>query len=129
VGHPTPLLIAHRRLPDQPLGQEKILVEARIEHRSGIKEAFLAYQWPGDSSFRYLPLQPAEGQADLWQAELPLPPVRGELRYFFHAEAHDGKWQRRPMTAPEGYFSFEVGRETSLPGPVQAILPSLRLVR
>jgi len=129
IGHPAPLLIAHRRLPDLPLGKEHVLVQAQIAHRSGIKEAFLAYQWPGDSSFRYLPLEPSPGKRDYWQVALPLPPVRGKVRYFFHAEAQDGKWQRRPMTAPEGYFRFEIGKESLGSEPVDSILPLLKLLR
>jgi agmatine deiminase len=82
---------------------------AIIKHRSGIADATLYYRQKGD--LNYMPVNMAltnEAEA-IWTAEIPAQLPGKTIEYYIQATANDGKEQVRPLVAPEGFFSFEIG--------------------
>lgn len=107
IGAETPLLITHQQLPNvSETVTSDYLVEANIKHRDGISNAEMFYKT--DLSVGYTAITMTNASDDNWEANIPNQPAGTVVYYYIHAEANDGKQQVRPITAPEGYFKFNV---------------------
>jgi agmatine deiminase len=109
VGVEDPLWISHPKLRDTEDSMNDYPVMAIIKHRSGIADATLYYRQKGD--LNYMPVNMAltnEAEA-IWTAEIPAQLPGTTIEYYIQATANDGKEQVRPLVAPEGFFSFEIG--------------------
>lgn len=42
-----------------------------------------------------------------WVADIPKHENETAIEYYVEAKSKSGKTQRRPMTAPEGYYTFK----------------------
>jgi agmatine/peptidylarginine deiminase len=112
VAAADPLLISHQNLPDTEDDQNAYAVNALIRHKSGINNATLYYKTNLAGAYTSLPMNFVSGFN--WTASIPSQSVGTRVYYYIQAEANSGKQQVRPMTAPAGYFTFEVTGVNSL---------------
>jgi agmatine deiminase len=106
VGVTDPLLISHNPLEDTENTLDDYLVEAYINHRSGISSASMFWRVEGEIEYEEIAMTSAGGND--WQAYIPSHPAGTDIEYYIHGEANSGKMQNRPMPAPEGYWPFKV---------------------
>ena len=106
VGVKDPLLIQHQSL-ENTLPQEQYLVEAFIEHSSGIESADL--YWTTNLDDGYQSITMTNNGENNWSAQIngDIPP-QTMVYYYISAQANSGKQMSRPMPAPEGYFDFYI---------------------
>lgn len=109
VGVNDPLLISHQRLRDTYNTTVPYKVKARVQHRSGIDQYKVKYRLNESTTWLEAALsaqQPAE--ANYFEAEIPAQPGGTFVHYYIEALANSGKQQVRPITSPEGYYTFKV---------------------
>ncbi|MFK7808173.1 MAG: agmatine deiminase family protein [Saprospiraceae bacterium] len=112
IGVDEPLWISHHALSDQPANASNdYLVETQIKHKSGISSATMHYKT--DLTADYTAVTLSDSGNDNWTASIPNQANGTRVYYYIAAEAVDGKSQVRPMPAPEGYFTFQVGQSVS----------------
>lgn len=124
VGVNEPLRIVHQALPcmDNSLNPSSYSLGATIQHRSGIASARVYYttdlsaEWK--STDMYLGFNP-DGD---WFGNIPNQPAGSTVHYYIEATAVNGKQITRPMTAPEGHWSFCVEQSSSTTSPVAALM-------
>ncbi len=107
VGVNDPLYISHLPLEDS-WTNGPFLVEAEILHRSGIANATVFWTTDTTQAFQVLPMQLQSGTSDIWEANIPSLPGGSQVFYYIAANANSGKSQVRPITAPQGQWSFRV---------------------
>jgi agmatine/peptidylarginine deiminase len=123
VATADPLLISHQNLPDTEDDQNAYAVNTLIRHKSGINNATLYYKTDLAGTYTSLPMNFVSGNN--WTAAIPAQSVGTRVYYYIHAEANSGKQQVRPMTAPAGYFTFEVTGVNSLEDLTEDVFESV----
>ncbi len=132
VGVSEPLLINHSKVREGCMSQDQV-VEATVQHKSGISGVDLFYSIDTLAGYQSIPMTNTSGVT--WSATIPATGVETELFYYLHATANDGKEISRPMTAPQGYWHYdvadcivntddlelEVGLQAIYPNPANAI--------
>lgn len=108
LGDDDPLLIVHQELRSQHTGLQPYTVEAQIRYRSPILFARLYYRVQGMNTFYSLNMTQGNPANDIWTADIPAQANGAVVEYYIQAHAAGGKIQRRPITAPDGYWSFKV---------------------
>ena len=106
VGVNEPLLIQHQELEDSyPI--EQYNVSASIQHQSGIASANLFWTINLEEDYQSLSMTNTDGNnwSALIQENLSAP---NTIYYYIEATANSGKTLSRPLTAPEGYFKFNI---------------------
>jgi len=108
VASKDPLLISHQPLRDTPQQPDDFEVNALVTHASGIADATL--YWTTDTTAGYGPatMTLTDASAHTWTGYIPTQPAGTEVFYYIHAEANSGKQQVRPITAPQGWWKFNV---------------------
>jgi agmatine deiminase len=118
-----PLLIAHQSLEDTYNSATPYQVDARIQHRSGIASAVLRYRTDTLLPYTSVPMTLTGAATHTWTGFIPAQPAGSTVYYYVGATAVSGKYQVRPMPAPEGYWDFDVlqfvGTEESMAGTVE----------
>ena len=142
VGVSSPLLISHESLTDiidiTAFADTSNLirdVSALIKHQSGISSASLFYSTDLSSGL-WSEVNMNLTSNDIWKAELPinLPLSNSNIVYYYYISAisNSGKIQKRPIVAPDGYYTFKVDAlsnvasnnieiELAFPNPASAI--------
>lgn len=142
VGVSSPLLISHESLTDitdiTAFADTSNLirdVSALIKHQSGISSASLFYSTDLSSGL-WSEVNMNLTSNDIWTAELPinLPLSNSNIVYYYYISAisNSGKTQKRPIVAPDGYYTFKVNAlsniasnnielELAFPNPASAI--------
>jgi agmatine deiminase len=105
VGVNEPLLINHEQVREGCMSEETY-VSASIKHKTGIAAAKVYYTT--DLSGGYESLDMTYTENDVWEANIPMTEEEGKIYYYFEAEANGGKTIVRPLTAPAGYFDYDV---------------------
>ena len=105
VGVDEPLWIVHQHVDEAAQGA-MVSIDARIEHSSGIQEATV-YWREGSGDFIAAPMT-AIGN-DVWSTDLVMPNTAGLIDYYIEATANSGKTLARPLVAPEGFWTINVG--------------------
>jgi agmatine deiminase len=105
VGVEDPLLISHNSLDDTE-SQDPYLVNAYINHRTGVSAASMFWRLQGESDYSEVSMS-SVGDNE-WEADIPGQVYGSVVEYYIHATAESGKEQSRPMPAPEGFWSFKV---------------------
>jgi agmatine deiminase len=123
VATADPLLISHQNLPDTEDDQNPYAVNALIRHKSGIDNATLYYKTELTGAYSSVPMSFTSGNN--WTASIPAQAVGTRVYYYIHGQAVSGKQQVRPMTAPEGYFTFEVTGVNSVEDLTEDIFESV----
>ncbi len=103
-----PMWIVHQKLRDvnDSTNLEGYPTDALIRHRSDIAEATLHYRTHEDSA--YVAIDMTSDNAQNWSTLIPVQLDSTNVQYYIEATSNSGKTQRRPMTAPEGYWAFNV---------------------
>lgn len=125
VGVHDPLRIVHQPVRGEEISMAGIPVRALIQHREGIAAARI--HWSTDTLQGYLSADMSpSAEADHWEGEIPFGEEGQSVFYYIEAEAVNGKVQRRPMTAPHGYWHFLMPEQpTSVPDVQTAIVQVL----
>ena len=105
VGVKEPLLINHAKVRGGCMMQDQV-VDATIQHKTGIAEATLFYST--DTSGSYQTLAMTNTVDHTWSAMILATNEETEMFYYIQAIANDGKQINRPMVAPQGYFHYDV---------------------
>lgn len=115
IGVADPLLINHQRLKNTENTQSPYEALAYISHRSGIDNALLHYRLSGGVDFIALEMENIEEDANLWSVNIPAQEAGSVVEYYIEATSNSGKNINRPLTAPEGFYSFEIlGNSTGI---------------
>lgn len=115
VGVKAPLRIVHQPLRTKMVTGFPLEVKAQIQHQSGIAKATIYYRTAADTAYRPIPMMPVDRAGQQWSGYLPaMQASAGPIRYYIEAQAQDGKTLTRPLTAPAGYWQFELEQQLSL---------------
>jgi len=101
-----PLRIIHQPL-DAQLEADAYELHAIIQHSSGIAAATIHYTGDVAAGFIAAPLS-YSGADDIWSGEIAGIPGAEKIYYYLSATALSGKEMSRPITAPGGYYSFNI---------------------
>lgn len=123
IGVRDPLLITHSALPCQDNSFTPFYtVQATIQHRSGIAAATVFYTTELGGAWQSVAMQSVDTPGThLWKANVPTQPKGSTVYYYIQAEANSGKTLTRPLTAPEGYWSFCVEQSSASTEPTMAL--------
>lgn len=113
IGVNNPLLISHQALHDTEEQFNPYTVDAYIASAAGVSNAKVFWKTATESDFTEIEMITTGGNN--WSADIPAQPVGTIIHYFIRAQAEDGKELSRPMSAPEGYWTFTIlGEELSV---------------
>jgi len=112
VGVNDPLLISHQKYQDTWEVVNPYQIDGRVQHRSGIEEVKLNYRIVPETAFTQVQMN-LSSSINEYSGFIPPQPGGATIEYFISAKANSGKEQVRPITAPEGYWSFNVYDTTS----------------
>ena len=104
IGVENPLWIVHQAIPTTP-ENSSITVEASIKHNSGIANASVFYREQGTTTYQQAPMSLVNN--DIWSADITAQTTN--LEYYIWAQATSGKTLSRPIVAPQGYWTIQVG--------------------
>lgn len=110
LGVYKPLLISHQPLTTADAVGRNFMVTAYLEHQKGIANAQVMYRTSSDETFAALEMTNDVDSAELWHAQIPIT-MRTDstvVEYYVKAISTNGKEQVRPITAPEGFWTFKV---------------------
>lgn len=107
VGVNDPLLISHQPLSDTYDTQNPYIVNALMKHRSGIASAQLYYTTDTLMPYSVIDMIPGT-TTDTWTAAIPAQAAGTTFYYYVRAVSESGKIQVRPITSPDGWWSFRV---------------------
>ncbi|NND93636.1 MAG: T9SS type A sorting domain-containing protein, partial [Flavobacteriales bacterium] len=107
VGVSDPLLIVEQHVDDVEQELVDIQIDATVKHTSGIESAQVQYRVDG-GDFMVLEMALTNVDEDIWTADIPGQLEGSVIDYYISATAVSGKQQKRPLTAPEGFWTFEV---------------------
>ena len=108
------LRIVHQPLRDQSAAAPGYLINATVEHRTGITGAIVYYRTDTLQPYTSLSMSPAGGPPNVWLATIPAQPAGSTVYYYIQGTATNGKSMNRPMPAPTGYWKFTVAGTTSI---------------
>jgi len=110
-----PLLIVHRPIRDTIIDgtvTSTIYLKAYIKHRSGIQSATIHIKNSLASGFTTYTMDSIAGEPNYWQVTIPTSTLisgqNNTINYYIDASSNSGKTQIRPITAPTGYWSFNI---------------------
>jgi len=106
VGVQNPMLISHNPLSDTENTTTPYSVVAYMNHRDGIAAGRL--YWKTSLNGTYTVLDMSSVGSNNWEGFIPAQPAGTRVYYYVEGEATTGKVLQRPMSAPEGYWSFDV---------------------
>jgi agmatine deiminase len=121
VGVNDPMLISHQALKDTYDTTNAYVVKGIVKHRSGIQQTQLFYRTDSTSSFLTVPMTLSADSTDLWEATIPAQSAGTYIQYYIQGFAQSGKTQVRPITAPTGFWSFDVLDSSDVITQVKAI--------
>lgn len=107
IGVYDPLLIVHQNLPNTT-ANGPYQVNARIQHRTGIQEAKLYFTTDTSQSYASVNMTLTNPAQNTWTGNIPAQYGQQQVFYYIQAKANNNKIQKRPITAPSGYFKFNV---------------------
>jgi agmatine deiminase len=114
IWEPNPLLISHQRLnATDSIGPFKI--EAHINHRTGIANAHVYYTTDTTQLFLFAPMTLTDSVNNTWTGYIPAQTAGSKVYYYIHAAATSGKSMKRPITAPSGFWQFQISMFTDVP--------------
>ena len=105
VGVNDPLLISFKQIDDTCVDESPYVgFQTLVKHKSGISEVNFNYRIEGESNFNIVSMQNNSG--DIWNVTMTFDDL-STIEYYVSAVANSGKEQVRPMTAPDGFYSFK----------------------
>lgn len=104
IGVEEPLWIVHQPV-DESNTNSTVAIDAMIKHISGVNNAKVFWREEGGSTFNETAMTFVS--ADMWTANINT--TSSNLEYYIFAEAISGKTLARPIVAPDGYWTINVG--------------------
>lgn len=128
IGVPDPLRIVHAAIRTADVDKpEDWQVRATVQHRSGIAEVELFYTTDLNGPWTMIPMF-YDPTLEQYVASIPPQSPQSTVYYYINATANNGKNISRPITAPEGYWSFRPFQlssvETTLVAQMAPIYPN-----
>jgi len=118
----NPLLISHQALQDcDSLGPYR--VNALIKHRTGITSAHIYHTSDTTNWSAFSNMTLTDPANNTWTGYIPAYPAGSTVFYYIEGSATSGKTQVRPITAPDGWWKFNI---SVIAGSVQE-LPSAQI--
>ncbi len=116
IGVVDPLRIVHQEIACQnnSITQGGYSLAALIQHRSGIAEATVHYTTDPGAAWKTVSMQQGIVADDHWFAGIPPQPVGSTVYYYIEAKSVNGKVLTRPLTAPQGWWSFCVTQSSGV---------------
>jgi hypothetical protein len=114
IGVNDPLLISHQALPNTNDSTNPYQVDALIKHRTGIANASVYYTIDTTAGYQSVPMTLTNASTDTWTGFIPAQAGGSTVYYYIDATSNSGKQQVRPITAPEGYWKFNIGITTGI---------------
>ncbi len=114
VASSNPLLISHQPLHDTYQTTGTYYAKAFIKHKSGISSATLYYRTDTLLPYNSISMTAVTGMPDYFETNIPAQAAGSIVYYYIEASSVSGKTQVRPMTAPVGYWKFNVLLNTGL---------------
>jgi hypothetical protein len=112
IGSNEPIHISHARFYDQSETNTGHNLTATIRSSFPISDAFVCWRSENKSAFKSLPFQL---QSDnLYTATIPSHPAGTTIEYYIKAFNSNGKVITKPLTAPDGYWSFKIHQSTGV---------------
>ena len=115
VGVKEPLLIQHFALSDVegsfPVGYQ---VNAHIQHKSGIASATIFYRIKGSAEWLSIPMVLGDFTLTEFSGFIPEQKNGTIIEYYIEAASNSGKIQHKPITAPDGFYTFKVINTTAI---------------
>jgi agmatine/peptidylarginine deiminase len=108
VGVDDPLLIQHQPLEDVNDYAGDFEVEATIRHRSGISEAMLYYTTDTAQGYAAAAMTLTNPAEHTWTGYIPSQSTEAEVFYYIEGQSNSGKTLVRPLSAPAGFWNFDV---------------------
>lgn len=103
----NPLLIVHKPLQNtDTLGPYKII--AKLKHTTGIQSATIYHTNDTLLGFNTSIMNLTDASNDTWTGFIPSYPAGSNVYYYIKAQANSGKIQTRPITAPQGWWKFNI---------------------
>lgn len=106
VGVNDPMWITHKQLTDTFDETNPYQVDAMIKHKSGIASATMYYKTSLGGTYSSVAMTSVG--SDMWTANIPAQNAGTTLYYYVEGNANSGKTLQRPLTAPDGYWKFNV---------------------
>lgn len=127
LGTSDPLLISHQSLENTTDTLNSYVVNALMQHRSGINTATLF--WRTDTLMGWNSVNMTfTGIGNSWTGLIPAQSLGTTVYYYVAATAISGKSQVRPLPAPAGHWKFEVtgttGIAQNLIDEIQPVFPN-----
>ncbi|MCB0845312.1 MAG: agmatine deiminase family protein [Bacteroidetes bacterium] len=108
IGVNDPLLIRHRHLLDVYENHSDYQVSAYIKHSSGIEHAKIYYATDKNGPFQEIDMVRSPTRKHVWTGFIPVQNSGEKVFYYISATANSGKTISRPLTAPAGYWQFDI---------------------
>jgi agmatine deiminase len=107
----NPLLITHQPLPDTDNSFDDYEVNAWILYNQaiGVESAQINYSTDTAAGWNQADMVLTDALSNTWTGYIPAQPAGTRVYYYIQATAADGKQQQRPITAPLGFWNFDVG--------------------
>ena len=106
VGVSDPMWITHKQLTDTFDETNPYQVNAMIKHKTGIATATMYYKTSLGGSYTSVAMSSVG--SDMWTANIPAQSAGTTLYYYVEGNANSGKTVQRPLTAPAGYWKFNI---------------------
>jgi len=106
VGAFDPVFISHPKMEPVVAAPDSIKIQAGLKTSSGIANAYVF--WTDDTTTGFEPLQMQIAAEDTFATCIPQQINGTEIFYYISATSNKGKTITKPMTAPNGYYSFIV---------------------
>lgn len=120
IGAREPIFISHAKLQDQSGAVAGYPVQAVVKSRNFIVDVAAFYRTSPTGPFRRLTMK-SQGQED-YAALIPAQPPGSTVEYYVQAMDVNDKTIRKPLVAPQGFWTFDVDMTTQVaaqPLPVQ----------
>ncbi|MDT3697486.1 MAG: agmatine deiminase family protein [Ignavibacterium sp.] len=115
IGVTEPVYISHPKLSGIIVSSDSIEIKAYIKTKSGIEDAFV--YWTTDTTSGFTQLSMNETNSDTFKAYIPAQIDGIEVYYYISASSFSGRTVTKPLTAPAGFYSFEISNNV----PVELI--------
>jgi agmatine/peptidylarginine deiminase len=116
IGVNEPVYISHPKLKGIITSADPIEIKAYIKTKSGVANAFV--YWTADTTLGYNQLAMNEVSTDTFSTFILAQANGTKVFYYISATSNSGRTITKPLTAPGGFYNFEISNTV----PVELIL-------
>lgn len=106
IGVSDPLWMVHQKIRETAANEVET-IEALLKHDSGIANA--SVYWREEGGVNWSEQAMTNAGNDMWTTDLSIPNTDESIEYYIEAEAISGKVQKRPIVAPDGFWTMQNG--------------------